>query len=213
MADSITPILGLTKPEVGASDDTWGDKSNTNLGLLDTFAGTTVRVLDSGVVASAQATLDLPLPTDVDLVKIVVTGLLPITDLQDLYVRVSTNSGSSYLSSGTDYAYAMSYLSPTSVTATVDCDDQAAFIRAAITQSASTSASSNLELTVSYEAGRFPQLSISNVHGGSVIGLFRRYEGAAVVPGTASKLTNIRLVYASGNISACRWCILSVPGL
>ena len=33
--DAITPKLGLTKPDVGASDDTWGDKLNADLDILD----------------------------------------------------------------------------------------------------------------------------------------------------------------------------------
>jgi microcystin-dependent protein len=35
MADTVTPNLGLTKPEIGASNNTWGNKVNGNFDILD----------------------------------------------------------------------------------------------------------------------------------------------------------------------------------
>lgn len=212
MADTTTTNYGLTKPEVGASSDTWGTKLNAD---LDTVDGLVVGLIASGTISVAQATLDIALPAGINSFQLRVSNLVPVTNANDLLLRAAVDGVPTFLA-GTNYAcsgFGTSSNGGAAGYGTFSPATDSIYITGASGSWANTTTLGNSVIVeIDKMAGADTQFQ-GSVVASSSISPFNSANGqfGGRLKNT-TPATYMRLLFANGNIASGRWGLFARPG-
>lgn len=165
---------------------------------LGTGVGSMVLVA-SGTVSGA-ATADIPLPAGYKYFRLIVREVIPATNNTDLYMRVSQNSGASYLTSG--YDYGANFTNATSGTTGFYSASSITTGAVLLGQSLPNANGYNLfEVTIfPGNASRLPRFNYQCGWIAQVPATISQ-NGAGQSGSAVGAATNVRLLMSSGNIS------------
>lgn len=167
-------------------------------------------LLNSGSVSSA-ATLDIVMTSYTGIPnKLLIANLLPANDGVDLYMRFSTDGGSSYDGSSSQYDYESSGRDSSGNNLGINAND--AFIRLTPTTvgSASTAGvTADIRLRTTTSTASYPTAFFSGVGVNGSPDVFH-FNGSGMRL-TAQDTDAVRLLFSAGNIASGTWVLYGLP--
>lgn len=159
--------------------------------------------------ASASATIDFALPTGYCRFEVIITGVKPVTDGDDFWIRTSTDGGSTYDAGSTDYAYSFTTINDAAGTGvTADTGSSRIILEASLGNAANEFNSFVINLYNPSASNYFHITSEGS--GTNTTGVFRGITGMGIRK-AAADVTNVRFMMSSGNISTGIFTLFGYP--
>lgn len=200
-------LASQAEAEAGTASNKLMTPQRTKQAIDALAAAQGMKLLNSGSVTSG-ATLDIVLTsyTSYRALLIKLINIIPATDNVDLYMRTSTNGGSSYDSAGSDYRWGYYYVDSGSSGASTS-SGAVSSITIWKNQGNSTGehGMANVELMGQTNTGTYGKIMSDGVYmSASTIPVRVMGFGARM---TSADIDAIRFYYQSGNIASCTWAL------